>query len=85
MTAYLTRREIEAVRATYWGGAVLSPRELEELLADLPNPCPIVALCDRHNWRRPSTADYAFIEDCGKRLQLRLKLTLTNHLTTPHA
>lgn len=85
MTEYLTRQEIEAVRATYWGGAVLSPRKLEELLADFPNPCPIVALCDRHNWRRPSTADYAFIKESGKRLQLRLKLTLTNHLTTAHA
>lgn len=85
MTEYPTRQEIEDIRATYWGGAVLSPRELEELLADFPNPCPIAALCDRHNWRRPSTADYAFIKESGKRLQLRLEHTLTNHLTTPHA
>ena len=85
MNQDITRQEIEDIRATYWGGAVLSPRELEELLADFPNPCPMVALCDRHNWRRPSTADYAFIEDCSKRLQLRLEHTLFHHLTTPHA
>lgn len=85
MTEYFTHREIEAIKATYWGGAVLSPQELEELLADLPNPCPMVALCDRHNWRRPSTADYAFIKDCSKRLQLRLEHTLVHHLTPHHA
>lgn len=85
MTEYITRQEIEAIRATYWGGVVLSPWELQELLADFPNPCPMVALCDRHNWRRPSTADYAFIEHCGKRLHLRLETTLAQHLTSPHA
>jgi hypothetical protein len=73
MPDHITRQDIEAARAFYWGGAVLSPQELEELLADLPNPCPMVALCDRHNWRRPSSADYAFIEACDNRLQLRLQ------------
>jgi hypothetical protein len=33
----------------------------------------MTALCDRHDWRRPSMADYAFIEGCEKRLQQRLE------------
>ena len=79
MTDHVTRQEIEDARGRYWGGAVLSPWELQEALANAPHPCPLAALCDRRNWRRPSDADYAFIEACSNRLQLRLQQAIQPH------
>jgi hypothetical protein len=69
----ITPADIEAARDWHQGGAMLSTWDLWEALANAPNPCPMTALCDRHDWRRPSMADYAFIEGCEKRLQQRLE------------
>ena len=73
MTEGITRQHIEDAKDWHQASAMLSPWELSEALANAPNPCPMTALCDRHDWRRPSMADYAFIEGCEKRLQQRLQ------------
>ena len=82
MSKGITPADIEAARDWHQGGAMLSTRELAEALANAPNPCPMTALCDRHDWRRPSMADYAFIEACGKRLGAKLDLALATHRAT---
>lgn len=55
----------------------LSFWELQELIANAPHPCPLAALCDCRGWRRPSMADYAFIDACAERLSARLALAVS--------
>jgi len=57
--------------------AALSSWQLQELIAKGLPPSPVEALCDRHGWRRPSMADYAFIDACAERLSARLALAVS--------
>lgn len=57
--------------------AALSFWELQELIANGLPPSPVEALCGRHGWRRPSMADYAFIDACAERLLTRLALAVS--------
>jgi hypothetical protein len=73
MTEGITIADLEAARDWHQDSVLLSPWGLWEALANAPSPCPMTALCDRHDWRRPSMADHAFIEGCEKRLRQRLQ------------